>query len=371
MTLVKPADTFRMSRDGQTVMVDLGCYDRANPGGRTVDVTDRVFLSLETARHLVVWLGEALAPHKERMLAEEAKSLPPAAAAIAARPGAVAERADSGQAGEVAAQLMRMVASWEVPYVHERSARFSAEGLHANRFLLTLNTLAIPGNPAGRIAMACDRLGMPMTMRETALTRIGGTRCVHFGFEGASDSIVCKLYLEREVPAPVAEAARKANHPVELYVAFKWDLLRDAAVTTRYLWFPGLSAEEIQARLAHVYRDGHTASLDLAMSLLRQAAERTEVRDLHYMEVEEDQNGRRSFDLNIYNANLYVRDIAPALRVMRARFAIRPSVFQALYDEIRNMRFGHIAGGIHRNGEDFFNIYYGAAQVPVRRDGTV
>jgi hypothetical protein len=25
---------------------------------------------------------------------------------------------------------------------------------------------------------------------------------------------------------------------------------------------------------------------------------------------------------------------------------------------------GHIAGGVHRNGEDFFNLYYGAVGLP-------
>jgi hypothetical protein len=30
-----------------------------------------------------------------------------------------------------------------------------------------------------------------------------------------------------------------------------------------------------------------------------------------------------------------------------------------LYDQIKTRRFGHLAGGVHRNGKDFFNVYYG------------
>jgi hypothetical protein len=44
---------------------------------------------------------------------------------------------------------------------------------------------------------------------------------------------------------------------------------------------------------------------------------------------------------------------------MRQRFAIKPGQFQALYDQIKSQTAGHLAGGAHRNGKDFFNVYYG------------
>ena len=91
---------------------------------------------------------------------------------------------------------------------------------------------------------------------------------------------------------------------------------------------------------------------------------RTEAERLQYLEVEELENGRRSFDLNVYNAGLTVKDAQPLLQRMRAHFNLRPGQFQALYDQIRGLSLGHLAGGVHRDGRDFFNVYYGVAGLP-------
>jgi hypothetical protein len=86
---------------------------------------------------------------------------------------------------------------------------------------------------------------------------------------------------------------------------------------------------------------------------------RANTEDLQYLEVQEDGNERKSFDLNFYDAGLLVKDLQPQLARMRDRFGIRPGQFQALYDQIKSQPAGHLAGGLHRNGKDFFNVYYG------------
>ena len=43
---------------------------------------------------------------------------------------------------------------------------------------------------------------------------------------------------------------------------------------------------------------------------------------------------------------------------------LRPGQFQALYDQINALPLGHLAGGIHRDNLDFFNVYYGAVGLP-------
>jgi hypothetical protein len=50
---------------------------------------------------------------------------------------------------------------------------------------------------------------------------------------------------------------------------------------------------------------------------------------------------------------------------MRDLFSIRPGQFQAFFDQIRNQSAGHLAGGIHRDGRNFFNVYHGVE----RRNG--
>ena len=230
----------------------------------------------------------------------------------------------------------------------------------ANRFLLTIDQRDIAGDRRERVLEICKRLGMPSALLAAASEHFPMARCVHFGFEGETGNILCKLYLERTVPPEEARRARERSEPVLLHLAFKWNPNSEAHVTTEYLWHPALSALEIESRLAqHVYRDGPEASLAIAKAVLTLAAAKVAAEQLQYLEVQEKGTGRRSFDLNLYNARLRVKDLQLLLHRMRELYAVRPGQFQALYDQIKPQTAGHLAGGLHRNGKDFFNLYYG------------
>ena len=143
-----------------------------------------------------------------------------------------------------------------------------------------------------------------------------------------------------------------------LHVAHKWSADGgDAVATTRYEWLPRLDADGMRERMAALYGPG--APLDAALAMLELAAGRTELSALQFLEVTEDGNPRRSFDLNLYDARLAVRDAQGPLARLREHFAVRPGQFQALYDRIRSLPLGHVAGGVHRNGEPFATVYYG------------
>ncbi len=360
-----PAEAFRLSRDGAQVVLDFGSVEAIPTTAEgSILVSDRVTIPLETARRMLVGLEQAVLPHLEKLRAAEAKALSPASAAVAARPGAGPTRAPPDSSGEKAAQLLRMVGRWGAPHQYERSVRLSASGLQANRYILTLNVSDIPGDALNEVFAVCDAFEMPADPRLAAVERFSTARCVHFGFEGDPDSMVCKLYLERSVPPDELRKAAASGQSVLQHVAYKWDMLRDAAVTTRYLWYPGLGAAGIEARMAHVYRDTPPESFDIARSVLHLALERVAPEAIQFLDVEEDENGRRSFDLNVYNAHLKVKDLHSLLLRMRAHFSIRPGQFQALYDQINALPLGHVAGGTHRDSRDFFNVYYGAVGLP-------
>jgi tryptophan halogenase len=360
------ADAFRLNREGDDVLIDFGRLDGVPvPAGLvSIHITDRVTLPLECARRLLLWLDDAVAPHVARMRAEQVKGLAPAAAAAATRPDHVPQRPRHDPSGERAAQLLQAVGAWQVPHQYERSLRMMQGGLQANRFLLTVNTKDIPGDAAAAVLAICDQFDMPGQLRSVAAENFGMAKCVHFGFEGEPDSIVCKLYLEASVSADEASLARNMGEPVLLHRAFKWDLVKGGGVTSRYLWHPFLPAAEIGRRLDRIYQDGPAASAAVARAVLQAAAERAPAEKLQYLEVEEPETSRRSFDLNLYNSNMHVRDIQSLLLRLREQYGIRPGQFQALYDQIKGMRLGHLAGGVHRDGRDFFNVYYGATGLP-------
>ena len=386
------ADAFKLSVDGDNVIIEFGhAAGRTSAGEPRVAVTDRIVLPRGNMHRLAMQLDEALRPHATGLRLAAAQALPPALAAIAARPGQPAIAARPGQpavaarpgqpavaagpaqtsrrpapeeAGDKAALLIRMVGELDVPHQYERSFRISERSLQANRFLLTFNTRDVPGDARSRVLAICDRLSMPQAARDVAHAEFGMAHCLHFGFEGDADSIVCKLYLERQVPPEEARQARADSRGVLLHLAFKWDVSRQEAVTTRYHWFPALTAADIEARLVHVYGAQGSPSLDIARAMLDLTRDRVAAERLQYLEVEEVENDRRSFDLNLYNAKMQMKDIQPLLGRMREHFSVRPGQFQALYDQVKGLSLGHLAGGVHRNGKDFFNLYYGVVGLP-------
>ena len=348
-----PADAFRAALEGENIAVEFGQAAQQQEGDRPIALSDRITMPLETAKRLVLSLKDPLARHAARLRAEDSVR------------GHTPVNAPPDEAGSKASLLLRLVGELGVPHQHERSFRMSEASLLANRFLLTLDTRDIPGNPMERALGICDRLGMPADLRRAAEQHFGMANCLHFGFEAGAGGILCKLYLERGVPAGEASRAREMAEPVLLHLAFKWDLLSKAQVVTQYLWYPAMRVEEIETRLLQVYRGGEpAASYAIARSVLGLAASRAPVERLQYLEVQEPDNGRRSFDLNVYDAGLQMKDAQGLLHRMREHFRVPPGEFQALYDQVKTRSLGHLAGGVHRDGKDFFNLYYGGAGFP-------
>ena len=343
-------DAFRGKAEGENIVVEFGS-SLAVPGA--IALTQQVVMPVDTAKRLVLALGDALRRYAPESLSPEA-----------ARRAVTPVNAPPDAAGEKAALLLKLVADLGVPYQHERSFRICPGGLHANRFLLSLDAADIAGDPMQTVMEICARLGIPDATRKAAEESFGTAACVHFGFEDTAGSLLCKLYLERQVPAGEAAAAAARREPVLLHLAYKWDPSSGAAVLTRYHWYPRLPLAELEARLASVYRGrAAEASIAIARTVLRAAAKRAPAEQLQYLEVEEG-NGRRSFDLNVYDAALQLKDVQDALFAMRERFGVRPGQFQALYDQVKTRALGHLAGGVHRNGEEFFNVYYGTSGFP-------
>jgi tryptophan halogenase len=361
-----PGDAFRMLMDDGQVVIEFGRIDRSQPAAPeiSVQVTDRVALPMEVARRLLYTLEQSLKPLEPHLRAARAREMAPAEAGLAARPNQAVARAAPDQSGEHAARLLRLVGAWGVPHQYERSFRMSAGLLQSNRFLLTVNVADIPGEAKATALAVCDEMAMPPAQRKAAAENFAMANVLHFGFEGDAGSVICKLYLERAIPPAEARRAHAVGEPLLLHLSYKWDLLRGDHVTTRYLWHPMLTQEEIALRIGHVYRAAANDPPEIALDFLRLAAASADAEMLQYLEVEELENDRRSFDLNLYNAKLSVKDAQAQLQRMRTYFGLRPGQFQALYDQIRGMSLGHLAGGVHRNGRDFFNVYYGVVGLP-------
>src|SRR5205814_649320 len=77
-----------------------------------------------------------------------------------------------------------------------------------------------------------------------------------------------------------------------------------------------------------------------------------------YLEVGEEGTARRSYDINLYKANLTLAEIEPVLLEAAARYALPQERFAAFYSQLRQHPFGHLSGGFARDGSDFLTVYY-------------
>jgi tryptophan halogenase len=265
--------------------------------------------------------------------------------------------ADTLSTGPRARLLWQLVAGLGVDFGYERSFQVCRGALLPNRFLLSLARRAIGTKPDERILDLCRRLGMPREFLEAVQGELEAARFVHFGFEESRTTNLYKVYLERDIPA----GAPAGLDPILLHVAFKWDIGHaDRGVRTRYHWHPGLTAADLLRRVSAVYASSaHGDSLDIARGVIQLAAGRMAYEDMRYLELAEEDNARRSFVLSVYDAGLRVADLYPYLARMCRRHAIPAEQFQGLYERIGARAFGHLAGGLHRDGQDFFTVYFG------------
>ena len=344
MSELRP-DTFRGRVAPGEVHLQFGAARDAS----TVDLQRDVVLPPRIALRLLARLREAL------HLSDRRADVAPAA--VVAQMGTTRLNAAPQAAGEQAARLFGLVDGLGVGYRYERSFRRSPGTLQANRVLLSVGRAQLGDDGAERLAAIGEALALPAALRPRLPALWAEARAVHFGFEADGERTLYKLYFERAD----ADARARATPPggaVTLHLAWKWDPADPARhVVTRYDWLPGLDADALRARMALACGPG--APLEAAQAVLGLAAARVEPARLQYLEVAEEGNPRRSFDLNLYDAGLAVRDAQAPLARLREHFALRPGQYQALYDQVRARSFGHFACGVHRDGAPFATVYYG------------
>jgi tryptophan halogenase len=326
------------------------------PGAADAGST-RVVMPTATAEALLARLQETLGPPPATAPRPDAlEAIFGSVPAELAQRGTTPVNAPRDPAGDAAARLTESVRALGAPVRSERSFQVRHERLQAHRFLLTVLPHEIPGDAAAGIRTAARRMDMPPAVERWLDAGLAQASAVHFGFEGDAGRIVCKLYLEHPRDGTAA--------PVLLHEACKWTPGSPDHVVSQYHWHAGLDADGIAHRLRGLYGADAPWSLACALAVLRLGAERAGGTALQYLEVTEAGNPRRSFDLNLYDAGLAVRDAQEQLVGMRDHFALRPGRFQALYDQIKSKPLGHVAGGVHRDGNDFFNVYFGVTRWP-------
>jgi hypothetical protein len=146
-----------------------------------------------------------------------------------------------------------------------------------------------------------------------------------------------------------------------LHLGFKWRAGGDGedGRIARYTCFPLLSVQDTLVRIDRLYDDAtdHTAH-EIARDIVLQARAANPGTLFLYAEVAEEGTPRKSFDINLYKAELTLGDIRPHLDLLKRHFRIPESEYLPLISRAGAQPLGHLSGGLDRTGQDFVTAYY-------------
>ncbi|OGL00542.1 MAG: hypothetical protein A3I14_00060 [Candidatus Rokubacteria bacterium RIFCSPLOWO2_02_FULL_73_56] len=353
------ANVFELSADRSEVTLSFGSKGRRVPGTDelVLEVSDRIVLSPSTAKRLAAMLAHAVRDYEWEHGSLGGEPLPPAAPLSSRKsPVSLTEGIP-----EQAAELLRLVEDLGVQPVLERSFKMFERTLLANRFLWGFKRDSLSEDAGGRLLAICERLRMPERFVAAFRENIFQANIVFFGFEESERTQRYKAYLEFGGRLVRAKAENRRD-PLLMYLGFKWDAddSRRCSVA-RYTCHPGLSTDDMLERMARAFAGGPSGTpLALAREIVLQAAGRVAADRFLYLETTEEGNPRNSFDINLYNARLRLRDLHALFLRICEHYAISADRFEAAYAQVSAAPFGHVTGGFDREGKDFLSIYFGA-----------
>ncbi len=251
--------------------------------------------------------------------------------------------------------IVARVVRLNVPVIVERSIKLSSGSLIGERVLVSLPKAAL--GPAGlaRLLALGEDLGLPSQLASVVATDYPVADIVHIGFEGPH---ICKLYLE------FAQACRSmgTSRSVLVFRAVKWNVAQPASANVAtYRSCQHLTGDAIARHIVSILEVGaEQAPARFILGLLERALKKVSAGALPFLEVEDEGTPRRSFDLNLYDADFRIADAASDFAALTQYFGLAVADAIKLFLLPSEASLGHVAAGVARDGRDFLTIYYGA-----------
>jgi tryptophan 7-halogenase len=260
------------------------------------------------------------------------------------------------------AALRSRVAALAVPYGLERSCKLNPDGIFGNRFLLSVHRKAFGHEPLRQIQDVMQPLGLPEGLVRDMEQQLPDADIVHFGYEATASDELCKIYFE--FTGNIRNAMRRPSSDdsgVLVHRAWKWRLSPAGGyAATDYVWRRPRPRESMMAAIARLCEPAGTMHpAARAVRSVLQAAPRVVAEALMLLEVKEEGTARRSFDLNLYPAELTVRTVRPAIERLGTEFQIPANEIDLAFAPASGLSLGHVAGGFARDGAPFATIYFG------------
>ena len=259
-----------------------------------------------------------------------------------------------------ASELIRLVEALGAPYGLERSVKIAPGALYDDRCLISVHRTAFGRDPAVRLREISGEMALPAAFAERLAADLDDADIVHFGHEATPDGELRKIYFEYASQARQAIDSRSGK-PVLVHIAYKWAPARPSgAALTRYTWLPCPTRRDLEARLRDlVPPDRAPCALHAALTLIDRARPLAESGGMMMMAVDETGSRRRSADLNVYDAELRLSDVADLITQTASDFAVPGGRLAMVFDDAWGVTLGHLSAGLGRDGEEFVTIYYG------------
>lgn len=275
------------------------------------------------------------------------------------------------------AQRLRQAVQRLVPDpVEERSLRLSPGRIQANRFLLSVGGARLAGGRAGLPAAAlqlAEALGWPPHQRPALQALFETADHLHAGFEADGERATLKLYAEYELDGLRAAQARRDAQPLLQFAALKWSPPlgsfgpsgpdrhgdRGAVQRSDYHALPGHDAQACAELAAGLLAEAPAELRQAVVHALQQGARRLPPGPLPLLRVSEPGQPRQSFDLRLYDAQMQVGELQPLLQVLGRVLDLPGPAFDALCGQMQSRHLGHLAAGLHRDGQPFVSLYFG------------
>ena len=255
-------------------------------------------------------------------------------------------------------EILEIIESLNLEYDIEKSFKIIKSTILQNRFLIGIRC---EKKSVEQITYICTKMNMPDKQLKIFLENLSDANMLLLGFEENENHSIYKIYLEFWDRLK----NRLYNQPKHikselLYIGFKWNQIDNTNnVITKYICHPLLTVRSIVKRISSFYNNyDDKTSLHIVNDIIKIADKRIVNDSFIYLEVSEENNPRESFDINLYKANLQVKDIYPILLKICHYYSINCKDFDLLYSHICDKNLGHLSGGIDREGRDFITIYY-------------
>jgi hypothetical protein len=354
------ANICKVTYTREEIMILFGESQRGPMRQKELNIllTDRIVLSPLIAQRLGAALNNVIQDYESKYGPLEIESPLQTKGGRIASPGKKLPLSNLKETADKSGLIFQLIENHNLEFGYERSFKMAENTLLGNRFLLGIDK---EEKIQEKLLDICKQMDMPKKYLVAFQENLSDANLVLFGFEENERSCVYKVYLEFwEKLKNKLQSKPNKTEPVLLHLGFKWDALdNNKGVIAKYTCYPLLPVKNILNRLSNIY-DVHKdrTSLEIAKDIINLAASRIVNDSFIYLEASEDNNPRRSFDINLYKANLQLKDIYPLLSKMRRHYSISSDDFDFLYDQVSTKIFGHLSGGIDREGKDFLTIYY-------------